>query len=242
MFSLNGRGSVISCEVFPPLDLDSDSEYVVGLIDLATYNSVPNIEKGINDTFYIGPHTLTVDEGAYEILDIEYAIQEKLAAAVGNERGGGGGETFFSLKANNNTLKTEITCSLPILFKKPNNMAKLLGFDESRVLKPDELHISDMPVNIMKVNVIRVECNIVRGSYFNGAEGHVIHEFYPLVESGFKIVEVPGTVVYLPVNTRKINTITVSLKDQNGDLVNLRNEDVSVRLHVKRVVEHGAGI
>lgn len=233
MFSLNGRGAEISCEVFPPLDLGS-GEYVVGLIDLATYNSIPNIEKDVNDKFYIGEHTFTLDEGAYEILDIEWAIKEKLSQVSG------GKPETFSLKANTNTLKTELMCSLSIQFKE-HNMAALLGFDEKLFLKPNEVHISDLPVNIIKVNVIRVESNIVRGTYFNGIESHVMHEFYPLVEVGFKIVEIPSTVVYLPVNTRKINTITVSLRDQNGDLINLRNEELSVRLHVKRI-DHGFGI
>jgi len=48
MFSLSGKGPIISCEVFPPLDV-SDGEWEIGLVGLSTYNSVPNIEKDVND-------------------------------------------------------------------------------------------------------------------------------------------------------------------------------------------------
>lgn len=52
-------------------------------------------------------------------------------------------------------------------------------------------HILDDTVNINKVDTIRVTCDIVCGSYKIRAEGHMIrlHEFYPTVEPGYKIVE-----------------------------------------------------
>lgn len=53
MFCISGRGSSLSCEIFPPFDCSKDN-YVVGLVDLTTYNAIPNIEAGVNDKFYYG--------------------------------------------------------------------------------------------------------------------------------------------------------------------------------------------
>lgn len=223
MFCMSGKGSTISCDIFPPYDT-SDGDYVVGLVDLSTFNSIPNIEAGVNNKFYYDDDdkVITIDEGSYEIEDIEKYIRNRLPKDI-----------HFSLKANNNTLKTELLCGKRINFEKDETIASILGFSK-KVLAADKSYESDLPVNILKVNSIRVECNIVRGSFDNGAEGHVLHEFFPLVEPGYKIVESPATVIYLPVNVQKVYNVTVQLRDQNGDLINLRDETLSVRLHIKK--------
>lgn len=221
MFCLNRKGSVLSCDVFPPHDL-SDGSYVIGLVDLSTFNSIPNIEHDKNDKFYYGNQIISFEEGSYEIENIENYIKTQLVNGV-----------KLSLKANNNTLKSEIQCSEIIHFDKEGTIVPMLGFSEIS-LPPNTKHISDLPVDIIKVNTICVECNIVRGTFDNGREGHVLHEFYPLVPPGYKIVEIPNTIVYLPVNVQRIHNITVVLRDQNGQPINLRNETVSLRLHVKK--------
>lgn len=231
MFSLTGKGSVVACDIYPPLEL-TDGDYVLGLVDLTTYNSIPNIEKGVNDKFYYGSQEITIEEGSYEIEAIEHYIRGKIHVTDGTS-------APFLLKANNNTLKTEIKSNVPIDFTKPNTIGPLLGFS-SQVLKPRQRHTSDSPVNIVRVDTIRVECNIVRGAYVDGKESHLIHEFYPLVEAGYKIVVQPQTVIYLPVNTKRISTISVALRDQDGRLLNLRGESLSVRLHLKKL--NGSGI
>lgn len=225
LFSLTGTGSFLTTEIYPPLDLQG--EYVLGLVDLSTYNSIPNIEKDVNDKFYYGNKVITIDEGSYEIEDINHVIRGKLANEDGTVPG-------FQLRANNNTLKTEIKTNVQIDFSKPGTIGEILGFSK-KVLRPRQIHISDKPVKIIKVDTIKVHVNLVRGTFDNGVEGHVIHEFFPLVEPGFKIVEIPRTIVYLPVNTSTLNSITVALRDQTGALLNLRGETLSVRLHLKRI-------
>lgn len=229
MFSLSARGSYISTDYFPPIDV-STGEWEIGLVDLMTFHSIPNIEKGRNDKFYFGHGgTVTINEGAYEVEDLESYIKSKLPPGI-----------EFKLTANNSTLKSELYCSQNIDFTKSGSIGPLLGFTSNKVLVAGQTHISDTTVNIMKVDVIRVECNIVRGSYDNGRESHVIHEFYPNVGPGYKIVEIPNTIIYLPVNVTRVNNVTISLKDQDGDPVNLRNERLSVRLHMRQ--KNGASI
>lgn len=223
MFCLTGTSSILSHELTFPIDV-SRGDWELGLVDLTTYNSIPNIETNINDKFYYGEDKkITIPEGSYEVEDIEKYLKEKL-----------GKEITFTLKPNNNTLKCEICCSEKIDFKKTDSIGKLLGF-KGQIYDANIQHISDLPVDIIKVNSIRVECNVTRGSFLNGVEGHVIHEFFPSEPPGYKIIEIPKNVIYLPVIAQRINNLTVSLRDQDGNLVNFRKERISVRLHLRRV-------
>jgi hypothetical protein len=96
-------------------------------------------------------------------------------------------------------------------------------------------HISDFPCKISKINGLCVECNIVSGAYKNGEQVHVIHEFCPSVPSGYKIIESPSNVIYLSINTKQLDEITIKITDQDGNLVNFREEVITVRLHLRRI-------
>ncbi len=60
-----------------------------------------------------------------------------------------------------------------------------------------------------------------------------MHEFSPAVGPGYKIIEAPRNVIYLPVNVKQITSITLKLIDQDGDLINFRGETVTIRIHIK---------
>lgn len=217
--------------MFPPIDLGNGDEWEIGLINLCTYNSIPNVEKDLNDLFVFDGRVITIPEGSYEISDIEKFLKSKLKE----------GEKL-SLTANNNTLKCEIEANRTVDFTGVNSIGQMLGFQQNVKLKPNEKHESQNPVSIIKVNSIRVECNIAHGSYSNGLEGHTLHEFFPTVPPGFKIVESPPTVIYVPVNTNHIHNISLQLTDQDGRLINFRGETLTVRLHLRRRYKNGVGI
>lgn len=227
-FSVQGRGSTGTLDVFPPFDV-GDGSWAIALKQLTTYNRIPNIEEGVNNSFYYGEKRVAIPEGSYEIEDIERYLKNSL-----------GNSMYFSLKANNNTLKCEIECSESINFEKDHTIASVLRFTKKKLLAGRK-HESDLPVNIMNVDVIRVECNISRGSFSNAGEGHVIHEFYPLVPPGYKMVETPNNLLYLPLNCQSISNITITLKDQDGKLLNLQSEPLTVHLEIKKV-GNGSGI
>ena len=128
-------------------------------------------------------------------------------------------------------MKCEISANELIFFNKERSIGSLLGFQRT-ILTEDVLHTSELPVDINKVNVIRVECNIISGSYINNTRSHTIHEFSPETGAGYKITEVPKNVIYLPVNVKRISTLTLKLVDQDGDLVNFRGERITIRLHL----------
>lgn len=212
---------------FPPLELTS-GEWYAGLLDFTTYNSIPNVESGKNNVFPIIKGTesklIEIPTGAYEIDDIATFL--KIAT----------GDRKFSLRPNNNTLHCEIYSSFDIDFNlSEHSICEILGFKSKTKLEANKLHISETPVNIIKVNVIQIRCNIVQGSYKDGQNQHILHSFYPTVEPGFKIVETPAHVIYLPVNVQRVDNITLSVVDQVGDIINFREEVITIRLHLKRI-------
>ena len=114
----------------------------------------------------------------------------------------------FELYGNPNTLKAEIQCSENIDFTKPDTIGAMLGF-EPRVYEAGKMHISSRQVNIMAVNVIRINCNLVGSSYVNGKPSSAIYEFAPVATPGYKIVEVPQSIIYVPVVAKNAREVVV---------------------------------
>lgn len=225
MFCLSGKGSVLTCDIFPPIEL-SDEKWELGLIDFMTYHSIPNIEEGINNVLYYGTDKkIVLPTGSYEISDIATFINDYLIQHDENVK--------IIIKANNNTLKSEIYSNVQIDFSKPDSLATILGF-ETCIINPNKWYSSTLPISIVRVESIRLICNLISGSYNNGIPDHIIHEFYPSVPPGFKIVEKPTNVIYLPVNTSRIHNIVVRLEDQQGRLINFRNEIITLRLYLRK--------
>lgn len=228
MICITGNSSRMKCTLFPPFEMNAAEEWEIGFMDLMTYNSIPNVEENVNNRIYFDKDiVISLPTGSYEIEDIDKYIVNYLKKNNSN--------ITFRLLANNNTLKSEIICSSEIDFTKPHSLGPLLGFPSDMKLEANKHYSSPNQVSINKVDVIRVACNIVRGSYRDGREGHVLHEFYPSVGPGFKIVEKPSSVKYLPINKQsQLNEFYVSLEDQNGDLVNFRGERINLRVDIRR--------
>lgn len=221
--TLSGMDSILEATYFPPIELSPLKNYTLGLVELLTFNSIPNIDVG-NNKFYAGHEVITIPTGSYEIEDIEIYLQNALSSK----------NIFVNLKPNNNTLRSEIKCNESINFIPNDSIGRLLGFTQ-RVLQANVLHKSDLPVAILKVNSLRIECNITTGAYINAQRVHTIHEFFPVVPPGYKIIEVPSHVIYLPIAVQSIDHLQLKLVDQDGELVNFRGEIITIRLHVKPV-------
>lgn len=246
---MDGNSSVLSSRYYPPIILE-DYNYALGLESLVTWNSFPNIDSNNNKFYFFTPdkkeHYIEIPEGSYEIEDIESYLNKEIKNYMEHyfqyeiDKHGNRIKKFKMLtpsliiRGNNNTLKSEVKCTLDINFSRKDSLGNLLGFKDT-ILKAHKTHISDFPAKILKVNALCVYCNIVTGSYKNGSPVHVIHQFFPTVPPGYKIVERPLNVIYLPINTKQIDEIIVKITDQEGNIVSFRGEEVGVRLHLKKV-------
>jgi hypothetical protein len=226
--------STLRSTLFPPLHLRDDRQWEIALLDFTTYNSIPNIIEGVNNRFHYvrkkDTEGLTdvrefveIKTGSYEIADINRELQIKL------------GKDVFDLRANNNNLRSEIKCKFYMDFTQPASIGPLLGFPSCKsILEPNIYHTSPKTVNIIKVNTINITCNIVQGAYKDGSNQHILHSFYPTVPPGFKIVEKPHNLIYLPLNSSHISDIVLNVLDQDGDTVDFRGEIITLRLHIRQ--------
>lgn len=221
---LCGKTSTLKSYLFPPLKLSKSRNWEAALLDFTTYNSIPNIIQGVNNKFHYrsgtDDKTVELDTGSYEIDDIGRVLQEKLGS--GN----------ISLKANNNLLKCEMISKFEVDFSKDSTVGSLLGFGKKKY-QANTSHMSDNTVNIVKVEVINITCNIVQGAFKNGHDGHILHSFYPTVAPGFKIVEKPHNLIYLPLNVSLLSDIELSVTDQDGDIIDFRGEVITARIHIR---------
>ena len=236
-FTLSSRASVLSAEFYPPIELDKTSRYGLGLTGFYSYNSIFNVDETNNGFCYrtgpkLAPTFLNIPYGAYEIDEIYRAILKAMPGDKKEEEKA----KLFRLKANNNTLKCEIWSKYGIDFTQSNSIGRLLGF-ESTYLQPNKNHESTLPVDIMKVRMIRVDCNIISGAYLNTLKSHTLFEFDIDVEPGYKLTREPANIIYLPVRPEGrqfIDNITLRILDDNGDLINFRGEKIIVKLELKQ--------
>lgn len=231
-FTLTGRSSELSCNFNPPIYLNELGTYELALLNFETFNSLANVDESNNTLQYEDKkgaftNNIVVPMGTYDIDDISNFVAESLKKKHIKD-------FSISIRGNNNTQRTHIKSTRRVNFACDNSIGSLLGF-KPQIIPKDQEVISDHVVNITKTNALQIYCNLVTGSYTNGVPMHILYHFFPNVPAGFKIIEAPQQPIYLPLSTYVISTITVRVLDQDGRLVNFRDEELTVRVHLKSV-------
>ena len=88
-------------------------------------------------------------------------------------------------------------------------------------------------MNVLSINSIRVTSDVITSSYTNGGTENIIYSFFPSVGPGYKIVQEPLNLIYLPVTLSTISQMETKLVDQTGKQLNLRGEELSIRFHIR---------
>lgn len=100
------------------------------------------------------------------------------------------------------------------------------------------------------IDRVRINCDLVAesGSFHNMYPTHLLHEFHTAfalhiegvsnndTDYYYKMVEQPKNVIYLPVNRPRINSINVTLTDQNNNPIFTYDTEVELycRIHIKK--------
>ena len=229
-FTFTGKSSILTSNFFPSIELKENTAYEIGLLSFETYNSIPNVDSRNNKFHFDKGKVLEIPSGTYEIQDIAKYIQDHIAWLNTVEK-----EYFLTIETNNNTMRTTLKATFEVDFSQPESIGSLLGFKKER-LEAKKKHMSDNVVDVFTVNTLRIECSIASGSFLNGRPVHTVHEFFPNAPAGYKIVETPSPVIYIPATVSTVDRITVSVVDQAGRLVDFRGEELTIRLHLRTAV------
>ena len=196
------------------------------------YYSFPNITTENNHISYSPDrgevwYQLRIPTGSYDIEDINEFIQQKM-----KQNGHGNSVT---ISANTNTLKAVLILEngYQVDFRPDHSISSVLGFNNA-VYSSDYQEKENL-VNILSINSILVNVDIISGSYLNGVRNPTIYSFFPNVAPGYKIIETPANLVYLPITLDAIYSMEITLTDQNGQQLNLRGENISIRFHVREI-------
>ena len=224
----------------PMLELDRDKEYKIALVNRETYYSFPNIDETKN-VFVCSPDNgnswvkMKIPEGSYEIDDINNTIQHKMEKRRHHDPING--DYYINISANSNTLKSVLILEkdYQVDFNHQNPIAKVLGFTGAKYT--EGFHDSENVVNILSINSILVNIDIISGSYVNVTTKNTTYSFSPKVSPGYKIIEIPVNLVYLPITLDIIDRLGVSITDQDDHLLNLRNEKLTIRFQSIRMLK-----
>ena len=223
-----GKSSCIHTDFNPPLHFPSAE---IALCGLETYYSFPNIDEQ-NNKLQISVDGTTwkqheLPTGCYEIK----AINATLKRFVKED---GGDEKHLCLSPNRSTLTSILVLDekVEVDFTGENGtLRNVLGFEKGIYKKGrnESQHI----VNILRVNSIFVHCDIIKMSRRNGIASPIIYTFFPNVSPGFKIVDRPRNLIYLPLSLSVISQITVWLTDQDDKALDTRGEHLTLTFHIR---------
>ena len=232
LLTLSGRGARLEKTFEPEISITAGCHYEIAFTSLETYYSMPNVDSS-NNTLQVAKigdpwTTLTVETGCYGLMHLNKEILRQLD--------GMGMPKAVNFKANYNTFKCImiIAAGYKVNFTDNRSMGTILGFEsKSYEAKGQKRFTSEHMVQILTVNSILIHCDLAGGSYLNGRKVPIVHSFFPDVEPGDKIVEKPVEYIYLPISSDIIRHMTVWLTDQDQNLLDLREEVLTIRFHLR---------
>ena len=233
---VSGNESSFHTMFNPNIELPKDKVYEIALVNLETYYSFPNIDE-TNNVFVYSPNNgnswekIKIPVGSYEIEDLNNTIQFEMKKRGHYDQINN--EYYINISANSNTLKSVLIIEqgYQVDFNQRNSLSKVLGFTGAKY--EEGFHESENVVNILTINSILVNIDIISGSYVNGTTKSTIYSFFPKVSPGYKIIESPVNLVYLPITLDTIDNLNVSITDLDNHLLNLRNEKLTIRIHIR---------
>ena len=160
--------------------MDKKKDYEIALINLETYYLFPNVDRS-NNCFTYSPYPqapwvdIIILESSHRFEDINEIIKREMRNNDHYDEASD--KNNIEISANTNTLNSEMFLknNYEVDFRKDKSINSLLGFHST-------LYIS--------------------GSYVNGSTQHTIYSFFSDVFPGYKIIENPHNLLYLPITVQ----------------------------------------
>ena len=163
-----------------------DDDYELGLIIFETYHMIPNMNES-NNKFYFSKDDVEIPKDSYEMWDINEFL--KFRAILRKRPRRDALEIIDVVRGDNsnndidddgeggkydNASQTTTRWNAKLDAPKINfdSIESLLGFLSKHILQSWRWHESNLSINIMNVNIIRVNRNVTAGAYSNGKDAH----------------------------------------------------------------------
>jgi hypothetical protein len=236
----NQRSNDFEIKFNPAVPLNGQWE--CALVNLNTWNSFFNIATYLNNNTFtysidsgVNWTTLIIPNGNYSVQDLNDEIQRQMK---GLTHWDSTNQVYYiSLIPNTSTLKVRVEITNPtyqVDFTTATNFRTLIGFNSAIITATQEgPNNADITGS---VNALYLHCDVIGGSYDNSAISDVLYSFVPRVRTGANIDIEPNERVYFPVkNSVQIENIRIYLTDQLNRSVDLNGENLSVRLHFRKI-------
>jgi hypothetical protein len=238
LVSYNTSPSIFTYRFPSPIVLP-DYDFEIALVNLETWYSFANIAPNNNLFRYSvdGGNTwklIAIETGAYEFEALNDEIQRLMV--VNGDWNAEENAYYITLSANTSTLKSSIDITNPdykVDFTIGNTIRSILGFN-SEILSHG-YNVSENIINIIDFNSIFINCDCINESYVNGISSPVIYSFGPKVSPGFRIVESPVNLIYLPLNRKTLSEFSIWITDQDGRHIDFRGEYITCRFHIRNI-------
>ena len=235
---LNGKGSDISIDFYEPIIIATEEyEAKLGLKSFSTYNNIPNVEKGRNNSLKIKVpghdyKVFTLETGAYELSIISSQIDEWIKLTYPELEKT---EENFKLSGNEATSKVEFVFKgdYGVDFNVQSSMHDIFGFDKDKKIEGTGRYVAERIINIVNVTQLVFNCSLTESNFVNGRESPFIYNCGINVPVGFRLSRELPDISYKSLTTSQISHIRIWIVDQTGVPVNLRNDDLTVTLSLR---------
>lgn len=225
---------------FSNLNLSHDSRrhYQIALLSYSLYYSWYNVSATLgNNKFKYNNggvnRVITIVDGQYGVSDLNSFVKAAISLL-------GDDSTKISFTGNFNSLKVDLVIGTGYTVTLDSTtIGALLGFTPSATPKTAGTYSSDVQPNITNsVDAVQVKTSLVQASssLINDVQSSAIYQFVPKSGPGTNLSGEISTPIYLPMsNLGTIHSASFQICDNNGNLLDLNNESVSLVFHIKEV-------
>lgn len=226
--SLSGKSPSISTNLHPEIELDERFEYSCCLLDFSIHNISLHHKFSGEETFnYIrkdgDQRKVNMKPGVHFLPDVMKQMEGHMVVD----------DCKVHIRFDKYKMRFQIQTHHPISFYRNTSFGRLIGF-EPQLLEHGSITDSDHRIGQIDAETIRVNCDLVGGSFHDGNSTHIIHEFHPKPVSNYIMFEQPQHLTYLPVIRRRIDSVNVTVTDQEGKLLDLKGGEIRCRLIITR--------
>ena len=228
---------------FPtPIKLNPHRNYEMALHYFSTSNHLVNISEENNQFIYSHDTgktwtTIKLESGAYEMKQINDEIKRLMVVNKHFDDKVSPHNYYINIGVNLSTFKSFVEITNPIFtvnFQKDKTIRNLLGFNPKIISQG--YNISDSTVQITKTSAILIHSDLISGSYNNGIESDILYSFPAYtVPVGYKMNVFPPSMIYLPINRKIISNMNFKVKNEEGDILDFKGENIVFTIHLRQV-------